>query len=233
MRAVLCATNDLKNHWNDVVRAMLEEDARRFGESAGRAYVAVNAPGTIGGDDNGEHDVAEAALADDAGMYRNADPSVPLETIHLQIGDTVLLAKTMCARSGLVKNELFTIDRLRRFSVVVRDRHEVRHTIPRARFIMKLDASGTVKIARKQLPVFHAWGITVNKSQGQTCERTLLDCRRAYWEHGQGYVAPGRTQSAADTGAFVDQWTCVPRAGGGAPVPVLAAVCHPELLARD
>jgi len=232
MRAVLCATNELKNRWNDAVRDMLVDDAARLGGRPGRTYEAVNAPGSIG-DDNGEKDIAEQALADDAGLFRNADPSVPLETLHLQEGDTVLLAKTMCARSGLVKNELLTIAGLRRFSVVVLDRVGARHTIPRARFVMTIDHSQSVKIARKQLPFHHAWAITVNKSQGQTCERTLLDLRRPYWEHGHAYVAPGRTQAAQDTGAFVDEWSCVARRGGGAPVPVMAAVCHPELLARD
>jgi hypothetical protein len=83
MRAVLCATNELKNRWNDAVRDMLVDDAARLGGRPGRTYEAVNAPGSIG-DDNGEKDIAEQALADDAGLFRNADPSVPLETLHLQ-----------------------------------------------------------------------------------------------------------------------------------------------------
>jgi len=211
------------------VRAMLDEDARRLGGHAGRTYVAVTAPGSVG-DDNGEHDLAEQALADDAGLYGRSDPSVPLETLHLQVGDTVMLAKNMATREGLVKNELFTIAELRRVSVRVRDRAGALHTVPRARFVFTINSAETIKLARKQLPFVHAWAITVHKSQGQTCERTLLEHRSAYWEHGQAYVALGRTQTAADTGAFVDDSCSVPRTGGGAPVPVMAAICHPQLL---
>ena len=61
-----------------------------------------------------------------------------------------------------------------------------------------------------------------------------FDLRRKYWEHGTGYVALGRTQTAASTGAFVDDASSLVRARNGAQarVPVMAAVCHPELLAR-
>ena len=52
-------------------------------------------------------------------------------------------------------------------------------------------------------------------------------------EHGQGYVAAGRTQAAEDTGAFVNDECCVPRTGGDVPVPVMAATCIPQLLARE
>jgi len=231
MRATLCSTNTLKDAWNEVVRTMLEEDAVRLGAHSGCAYVAVNSPGSIGAD-SGEHEMAEAALADDAGLYRNRDPSVPLNTLHLQVGDTVLLAKGMCVRSGLVKNELFTVAELRRCSAVVCDRNGLHHTIPRARFVYTLDAAGAINIATKQLPFVHAWAITVHKSQGQTCERTLIDCRSAYWEHGHAYVACGRTQAAADTGAIVGERSCE-RSGNGVLVPVVAVVCHPELLACD
>ena len=61
----------------------------------------------------------------------------------------------------------------------------------------------------------------------------LRSTRRPYWDHGHAYVAAGRTQAAADTGAFVDDDCCVARTGGGVPVPVMAAIYHPELLARD
>ena len=230
MRAVLCATNVLKNKWNDVVRKMLDEDAERFGEHAGALYHAVNAPASMG-DDAGEFELAEQCLAEDAGIFKHLDPTVPLERLYLQVGDSVMLAKTMCVRSGLVKNEVFTIKELRRYSVVLRDRNERLHTVPRARFVMNVNVGETVKVARKQLPFVHAWAITVNKSQGQTCECTLLDVRRPYWEHGHAYVALGRTQSSNDTAAFVDANTSF-RSDDGCTIAIVSCVCHPELLAR-
>ena len=185
------------------------------------------------GDDAGEFELAEQCLAEDAGIFKHLDPTVPLERLYLQVGDSVMLAKTMCVRSGLVKNEVFTIKELRRYihSVVLRDRNNRLHTVPRARFVMNVNVGETVKVARKQLPFVHAWAITVNKSQGQTCECTLLDVRRPYWEHGHAYVALGRTQSSNDTAAFVDANTSF-RSDDGCTIAIVSCVCHPELLAR-
>ena len=123
----------------------------------------------------------------------------------------VLLAKGMCPRSGFVKNELFTVAELRRFTVVLCDRSGTRRAVPRARFVVNINAAGTLRLTRKQLPVGHAWGLTTNKSQGQTCERTVLDVRHPYWEHagcgGHGSVCRHielhrpRGRRCADAGA--------------------------------
>ena len=233
MRAILCATNALKNQWNELVRTMIEEDCRRLGIRAGsRTYTAVHS--ARGSADSGETAVAEAAIADHATDWlTRAATTVPLASLKLQGGDMVLLAKTMCARSGLVKNELFTVAALRRFTVTIRDCAGALHTVPRAHFNIDLDTEGLVQIRRKQLPLVHAWALTVHKSQGSTLERDIVDARGTFWEHGQAYVVLGRTRAAADTGAFVNGATCVPRSGGGPPVPVIGSVCHPELLARS
>ena len=70
----------------------------------------------------------------------------------------------------------------------------------------------------------------MNKSQGQTCERVLIDLRRPYWDHGTGYTALGRTQCAADTAVFVDA-ECTTHLADGQPRAVMASVFHPELVA--
>ena len=232
MRAVLCATNVLKDRWNELVRTMLAEDAALHGLPPGRMYHAAMGAANIG-DDSGEHIFAEQALQDDVDiMGRGLDKGLPLTELQIAIGDTVLLAKNMCSSSGLVKNALFTVEQTRAKSLVLADSQQRRWTVPRARFIVKLNHEGTISIAQKQVPVTHAWALTVNKSQGQTCEQTLLDLRSKYFEHGQAYTAVGRTPTAAVTGAFVNDACSMPRQGGGSPVPIMAAICHSELLAR-
>ena len=233
MRAVLCATNLLKDKWNELVRTMLAEDAASHGLPPGRSYHAAVGAANIG-DDSGEHIFAEQALVDDVDiMGRGLDKGLPLNDLRISVGDTVLLAKNMCADSGLVKNALFHVAATRAKSIVLEDGQQQRWTVPRARFIIKLNHEGTISISQKQIPVTHAWALTVNKSQGQTCEATLLDLRSKYFEHGQAYTAAGRTPTAAVTGAFVSDACSVPRPGGGRPVPIMAAICHPQLLARD
>ena len=43
-----------------------------------------------------------------------------------------------------------------------------------------------------QLPLVHAWALTVNRSQGQTLNKILIDLRHAPFAHGQAYVAISR-----------------------------------------
>jgi hypothetical protein len=209
----------------------VEDRDRLGGDNTGRAYKSVDCAASVG-DDNGEHELAEQSIAENSNLYQHLDASVPKSILQLQIGDVVMLAKTICSRSGLVKNEIYTIAELRTYTVVVQNFAEVLHTIPRTRFVINVNAAGNIKIARKQFPFHHAWAITVHKSQGATLERSLLDLCSVYWEHGQGYVAIGRTQRAVDTGAFVNDNCSVSRDGGGPPVPIMAVVCLQSLLAR-
>jgi hypothetical protein len=230
MRAIICSTNVTKDLWNMLVHKTLAEDAVRLGGTPGRTYQSVNVPATTG-DDNGETEMAEQVMAEDSEHYVHVDANVPKCALSLQVGDTIMLAKRMCDRSGLVKNEMFTVHELRTYTIVVKDRSDKLLTVPRARFIIKINKAGNIKIARKQFPFHHAWAITVHKSQGQTFERDLIDMRGVYWEHGQAYVSLGRTRCASDTGAFVDTNCSMRREGCGPPIPIVAAVCIPQLLA--
>ena len=97
---------------------------------------------------------------------------------------------------------------------------------------MNVNVGETVKVTRKQLPFVHAWATTVNKSQGQTCECTLLDVRRTVLgARAHAYVALGRTQSSNDTAAFVDANTSF-TSDDGRTIAIVSCVCHPELLVR-
>lgn len=53
------------------------------------------------------------------------------------------------------------------------------------------NADGGMEAAREQIPLIHAWALSVHKSQGQTLERVLVDLRRTF-EKGQAYVALSR-----------------------------------------
>ena len=103
------------------------------------------------------------------------------------------------------------------------------HTIGRARFSFALKRNSPLKVLRTQLPLVHAWALTINRSQGQTLERALLDLRRPAFAHGHAYVAVSRVHVADDLGVFVDGTCCETRADGSR-CAVLASVIYHELL---
>jgi len=135
--------------------------------------------------------------------------------------------------AGLVKNARVVVMELRWNAATVRldrtDAPSSLHTIGRAIFAFKLKRSSPLKIVRKQLPLVHAWALTINRSQGQTLDRVLLDLRDAAFEHGQAYVAVSRVHTADELAVFVND-SCVVDAEDGTRVGVLACITYERLL---
>jgi len=79
---------------------------------------------------------------------------------------------------------------------------EVRHPgqtdtifIPRIPFKFSTGRSG-IEMVRRQFPLKLAYGMTINKAQGQTIDLLGVDLRSPVFSHGQLYVALGRVRSA-------------------------------------
>ena len=69
------------------------------------------------------------------------------------------------------------------------------HLIPR--ITLTNDEFG-FKLSRKQFPVRLAFGMTINKSQGQSLNYVGLDLRSPAFSHGQLYVAMSRVTNVAN-----------------------------------
>jgi hypothetical protein len=133
--------------------------------------------------------------------------------------------------AGLVKNKVMRVTRLMwQAYEAVDEKDGSRHLLCRQRFTFALTAHlNGVEIHRKQLPAQHAWAMSVNKSQGRTIPRAIVDVRVPFWQHGSAHVAFSRIPRSADCGVFVDHNTVMYDDRGRA-VPVLRNVVYPGLV---
>ena len=131
------------------------------------------------------------ALRDEAHMFDHTDHTVPLSTVELVVGDCVMLPMSLDSTERLVKNRIVIVRRLEWNAIVVEDiptsatgggrQPTKQHILCRQRFKFSLSRHlKGVEIHRFQIPVQLAWAISVNKSQGQSIPRQLIDLRRKY-----------------------------------------------------
>lgn len=69
--------------------------------------------------------------------------------------------------------------------------------LPRINFTIEIPRSG-IEFTRRQFPVRLSYATTVNRTQGKTLDKVLLDLRHPVFTHGQLYVALGRVQRCSD-----------------------------------
>ena len=105
---------------------------------------------------------------------------------------------------------------------------ETIHTIGRAYFKMAIKPGSPIVIVRKQIPLKHAYAISVNKSQGQTLARVLFDARQLAFSGGQQYVVCSRVRTRRDFAAVVGNANLMSMADK--PTLVVANVVYTELL---
>ena len=105
---------------------------------------------------------------------------------------------------------------------------ETIHTIGRAYFKMAIKPGSPIVIVRKQIPLKHAYAISVNKSQGQTLARVLFDARQLAFSGGQQYVVCSRVRRRGDFAAVVGDANLTSMADE--PTLVVANVVYTELL---
>ena len=223
-KAILCTRNDDKDVWNARVN---DVRARQTGDH-GQTYIASHKSEVSDGGDDGDSMAAEALGDDEMAMFQNADHSVPRAEFTIRVGDVMLLAKTLDKAAGLVKNQRVVVTELRWNAVVVRidrtDAPPLFQPIGRACFSFALKRGSPLKVLRTQLPLVHAWALTINRSQGQTLDKILIDLRHAPFTHGQAYVAISRVHISADCGVFVNASCCIQQRA------VLGSVVYHELL---
>ena len=140
---------------------------------------------------------------------------VPPHVLTLKKGDICFLMATLSKKDGIVKNQRLRIleigTRLIHAELLLDGGMTRRCLIPRFRFNFKYRRG--MEITRLQFPLKLAYACTINKSQGMTFNRVLLDSKaqlmfgrliRGAFSHGHLYVTLGRVRQMAHVAILVD-----------------------------
>ena len=206
--AILAATNAPVQRWNDEISEL------RAGHAGKRTYLAHNFIGNREAERSDASDPFASEIEDSEFLATTGDNGVPQHELTLRVGDICFVLRTLNKSAGLVTNARVRILSLgvHRIKVCIMDSAaenngvDITADIPRIRFTYRL-GTGDLEITRKQFPLALGYAITINKAQGQTLRRVLLDLTTQPFTHGHLYVACSRTRNSASFFAYVQDRT--------------------------
>ncbi|XP_046395741.1 ATP-dependent DNA helicase PIF1-like [Ischnura elegans] len=130
---------------------------------------------------------------------------VPDHILELKVGCVAILIRNISFEDRLVNGTKVIVEKISRRFIEARIPNATDTVmIPRIPFKFAVSNSG-IEMIRKQFPLKVAYGVTINKSQGQTLEKVGVDLRSDVFSHGQLYVALGRVRSVNDVKVLVTE----------------------------
>ena len=133
---------------------------------------------------------------------------VPVHKLVLKIDDICLLSVNYYRKIGLTKNRKVIIKSIdyKKIAIVIAGKSNYNETdwiwIPRIKFRFRYNNGNSFAILRTQFPLRLAYCLTYNKSQGQTCNRLILDTTYPPFSHGHFYVAITRCRDYRNIALF-------------------------------
>ncbi len=119
--------------------------------------------------------------------------------LDLKVGAQVMMIRNTYIKNGVINGSIgVVLDFTIRNTPIVEFENKIIIKIQSAEWkyveFNPLSLQQETKASIRQLPLIHAWSITVHKSQGMTIDAILCDLGRLF-EYGQGYVALSRAKS--------------------------------------
>ena len=120
---------------------------------------------------------------------------LPPHLLTIKVGAVMMLLRNLNPKHGLCNGTRMVItsmtQRVLRGIILTGDHHKKKCVIPRVT-LYPSNNPYPFKFGRRQFPIRHAYVMTINKSQGQTFNRTGLLLPDSCFAHGQLYVAFSR-----------------------------------------
>jgi hypothetical protein len=190
--AILCATNEYVDEWNERIQDLNENEPHIYKSSDAFDYV----------DD--PNDILKEMLTEEV-LHRFNKTGVPKHILKLKVNDICFVMRNLLKKEGLTNNTRVKITELKRFSIrvcTVDTEIPKFFIIPRILFKVTLPYGRSFTMLRKQFPLRLAYSMTYNKSQGQELKRCLVDIRKPPFVHGHLYVALSRIRYFDDIRIF-------------------------------
>jgi hypothetical protein len=189
---VLAATNERVNHWNTIIQEL--------NESPSHILDSVDTLSEV--DDPYSH---IAALLTTEVLNRFSTNEVPPHSLHLKVGDICILLRNLDRSRSLSTNRRVRILSISKYMIrveTVGTSTPITACIPRITFTASLPYGRSFKISRKQFPLRLGYGLSINRCQGQTVNRALMDITVSPFSHGHLFVALSRVRLAANMAFF-------------------------------
>lgn len=149
---------------------------------------------------------------DDPKWSQQADLSNRYESqLKLRIGTQVMVCANICVESQIVNGTRGIVIDFRKTPISTSNEiclreYPVIETIDGRQILIDEFAFPTEHpcVFRYQIPLKHAWAITVHKTQGQTIDLAEIDIGRDIFEFGQAYVSLSRVKNI--NGLFITKY---------------------------
>eukprot|EP00794_Sanderia_malayensis_P001764 gene1764-biopygen1612 len=187
-RCCLTPKNEFSHHINELILQRLP--------TARQQYLSI---------DRVETDDPEEAAAFPMEFLNAQTPGMPLHSLQLKVGATIILLRNINPAKGLCNGTRLIVRDLKRHVITA----EIITTQNKGQYVMLpritltcQDSSLPISIARKQFPVRLAYCLTINKAQGQSLKHVGIYLPDPVFSHGQLYVAMSRGKSFSGLKVF-------------------------------